>query len=87
MSPHIFDPARLLSTRLLHSLNRSMCTAIYPQKTTTSVCLGFFLHTSSMIVGEGGFVAISGSGGKYWRPLELAGNNGVFWKWWEIIAV
>ena len=47
--PHIFDPARLLSTRLLlYSLNRSMCAAIFPQITTTSVCLGFFLHTSSM---------------------------------------
>ena len=43
------DPARLLSTRLQHSLNRSLCVAIFPHKTTTSVCLGFFLHTSSMV--------------------------------------
>ena len=49
ISPHIFDPARLLSTCLLHSLNRSMCVAIFPHKTMTSVCLGFFLHTSSML--------------------------------------
>ena len=34
---------------LLHSLNRSMCAAIFPHKITTSVCLGFFLHTSSMM--------------------------------------
>ena len=47
--PHICDPdGGLLSTRLLHSLNRSMCGAIFPHKTTTSVCLGFFFHTSSM---------------------------------------
>ena len=51
ISPHIFDPVRLLSTRLLHSLNRSMCVAIFPHKTKKSVCLGFFLHTSSMIRG------------------------------------
>ena len=26
-----------------------MCAAIFPQKTTMPVCLGFFLHTSSMV--------------------------------------
>ena len=26
-----------------------MCAANFPQKTTTTVCLGFFLHTSSML--------------------------------------
>ena len=26
-----------------------MCAAIFPQKTMTSVCLGFFLHPSSMV--------------------------------------
>ena len=49
ISPHIFDPACLLSTRLLHSLNRSKCAAIFPHKTTMSVCFGFFLYTSSML--------------------------------------
>ena len=41
ISPHIFDPDRLLSTRLLQSLRRSMWVAIFPQKATTTVCLGF----------------------------------------------
>ena len=44
--PLIFDPARLLSTRLLHNPNRSMWAAIFPQKATTTVCLGFFLSSS-----------------------------------------
>ena len=48
ISPLVFDPARLLSIGLLHSLNRSMCAAIFPHETTTTGCLGFFLHTSSM---------------------------------------
>ena len=46
--PHILDPARLLSTGRLHSLNRSMWVAIFPQKATTTVCLGFSLHPSSL---------------------------------------
>ena len=47
ISPHNFDPARLLSIRLLHSLNRSMWVAIFPQKATTTVCLGFCINPSS----------------------------------------
>ena len=46
--PHNFDPARLTSIRLLHSLNRSMLVAIFPQKARTTVCLGFFINPSSM---------------------------------------
>ena len=46
--PHIFYPARLLSTCLLHSLNSSMWAAIFPQKAATTVCLGFSLDPSSM---------------------------------------
>ena len=50
ISPLIFYPARLLSTCLLHRLKdkEAMCAAISTHKTTTTVCLGFFLHTSSM---------------------------------------
>ena len=29
-------------------LLEAMCVEIFPHKTTTTVCLGFFLHTSSM---------------------------------------
>ena len=47
-SPHNFDPARLLSIRLLHSLNRSMWVVIFPQKARTTVCLGFYINPSSM---------------------------------------
>ena len=36
ISPHNFDPALLLSIRLLHCLNRSMWVAIFPQKATTT---------------------------------------------------
>ena len=36
ISPHNFDPVRLLSIRLLHSLNRSMWVAIFPQKAMTT---------------------------------------------------
>ena len=46
--PHNFDPARLLTIHLLHSLNRSMWVAIFPQKVTPTVCLGFFINPSSM---------------------------------------
>ena len=49
--PLIFDPARLLSTRLLHNPNRSMWAAIFPQKATTTVCLGFCINPSSMVHG------------------------------------
>ena len=48
VSPHNIDPARLLTIRLLHRLNRSMWVAIFPQKATTTVCLGFFINPSSM---------------------------------------
>ena len=48
ISPHNFDPACLLTICLLHSLNRSMWVAIFPQKATTTVCLGFFTNPSSM---------------------------------------
>ena len=37
----------------LHSLNRSMLVAIFPQKARTTVCLGFFINLSSMIQLEG----------------------------------
>ena len=47
-SPHKFDPARLLSIRLLHRLYGNMWDVIFPQKSTTIVCLGFFINPSSM---------------------------------------
>ena len=47
-SPHNFDPACLLSICLLHRLYRIMWAAIFPQKSTTIVCLGFFINSSSM---------------------------------------
>ena len=31
------------------NINRSMWVAIFPQKATTTVCLGFFINPSSMI--------------------------------------
>ena len=40
ISPHIFDLAHLLSTRLLH---RSLCAAIFPHTTSTSACLPWLL--------------------------------------------
>ena len=46
--PHNFDPVRLLSICLLHRLYRIMWAAIFPQKSTTIVCLGFFINSSSM---------------------------------------
>ena len=48
ISPHNFDPARLLSICLLRSLKRSMWVAIFPQKARTTVRLGFCINPSSM---------------------------------------
>ena len=42
------DPAHLLTIGLLHRLIRRMWVAIFPQKATTIVCLGFFVNPSSM---------------------------------------
>ena len=40
----------LTPTCLLHAvLIEAMCAEIFPHKTTTTVCLGFCFHTSSMI--------------------------------------
>ena len=50
LSPHNNDPASLLTIGLLHRLNRSMWVAIFPQKATMTVCLGFFINPSSMFV-------------------------------------
>ena len=49
ITPHNIDPARLLTICLLHRLNRSMWMAIFPQKATTTACLGFFINPSSML--------------------------------------
>ena len=49
--PHNFDSAHLLSIRLLPSINRSLWVTIFPQKATTTVCLGFCINPSSMTSG------------------------------------
>ena len=50
ISPHNFDLACSYKFCLLHSLNRSMWVAIFPQKATTTVCLGFCINPSSMCI-------------------------------------
>ena len=57
--PHNFDPVRLLSICLLHRLYRIMWAAIFPQKSTTIVCLGFFINSSSILLAVDNFLGSS----------------------------
>ena len=64
------DPARLVTICLLHIL-RSMWVAIFPQKATTTVSLGFFIKPSSMIE----IIVGSYNTRFFWARLHICGGG------------